>query len=120
MGVALSPDGKQALSGGLDKTLRLWDVETGKELRQFEGHSGNVHGVAFSPDGRFALSGDDHNVRLWEVATGKELHRFDGLQGWVYSVVFSSDGRYALSASPGDRTVRLWRLPDPPPAKENP
>jgi WD40 repeat protein len=120
MGVALSPDGKQALSGGLDKTLRLWDVETGKELRHFEGHSGNVHGVAFSPDGRFALSGADDNVRLWEVATGKELHRFDGHQGWLYSVVFSHDGRYALSASPHDRTVCLWQLPDLPPAKKKP
>jgi WD40 repeat protein len=119
MGVALSPDGKQALSAGLDKTLRLWDVETGKELRHFEGHPAD-HAVAFSPDGRFALSGDGSNVRLWEVATGKELHRFDGLQVWVYSVVFSHDGRYALSASPHDRTVRLWRLPDLPPAKKNP
>jgi hypothetical protein len=119
MGVAISPDGKQALSGGLDKTLRLWDVETGKELRHFEGHSGVV-GVAFSPDGRFALcGGQDHSVRLWEVASGKELHRFDGHQAMVWSVVFSRDGRYALSSSE-DKTVRLWRLPDLPPAKENP
>jgi WD40 repeat protein len=118
-GVALSPDGRLALSGGGD--MRLWDVETGNELRHFGGHTGAVVGVAFSPDGRFALSGGEgHSVRLWEVATGKELHRFDGHQGTVWSVVFSSDGRYALSASPDDRTVRLWRLPEPPPAKENP
>jgi serine/threonine protein kinase len=124
MGVALSPDGRLALSGsgspGGDGELILWDIATEKELRRFKGHRGRVSGVAFSPDGRFALSGaDDRGVRMWEVATGKELHRFDGHEAAVYSVVFSRDGRYALSGS-HDKTVRLWRLPDPPPAKKNP
>src|SRR5262249_40300593 len=72
--VAFSLDGRTALSGGVDDTLKLWDVASGKELRTFTGHSGMVESVAFSPDGRTALSAgdDDKTMRLWEVATGKE------------------------------------------------
>ena len=49
--VAFNSDGKLALSGGEDKTARLWDVATGKELRRFAGHDGTLHFVACSPDG---------------------------------------------------------------------
>jgi WD40 repeat protein len=129
-GVAYSLDGRFILSGGATKGVRLWDVETGKEVRSFEGHTMQVPSVAFSPDGKRALSGSlDKTVRLWDVETGKELHRFDGHRDFVWSVAFSPDGRYAVSGSGGvfrdgqviagrDWTVRLWRLPDPPPPEE--
>jgi WD40 repeat protein len=57
MSVTFSPDGTRALSGSNDKTLKLWDVATGKLLRNFEGHTFGVLTVAFSPDGTRALSG---------------------------------------------------------------
>ena len=55
--VAIAPDGRTALSGSSDKTLKLWDLASGKELRTFTGHSGRVTSVAIAPDGRTALSG---------------------------------------------------------------
>src|SRR5439155_761449 len=77
--VAFSPDGRHALSGGRDTTVRLWEVATGKQVRTFEGHINLVESVAFSPDGRHALSGSrDDTVRLWEVATGKQVRTFEG------------------------------------------
>jgi WD40 repeat protein len=66
--VAFSPDGRRALSAGADGTVRLWDVNTAKELHCFAKHRGYVWGVAFSPDGRSALScGQDSTIRLWRL-----------------------------------------------------
>ena len=63
-------------SAGRDQTLRLWNTETGVELRQFVGHTDVITGVALSVDGRIALSGSlDQTARLWDVANGRELHR---------------------------------------------
>ena len=88
--------------------LLLWDVASGKCLRSFEGHKWHVLTVAFSPDGRRALSGSlDKTLRLWDVASGTCLRSFEGHTGWVPSATFSPDGRQALSGSL-DETLRLW------------
>lgn len=105
--VALSRDGKRALSGGVDG-LRLWEVASGKELRHFTGHQRQVYKVALSADGRRALSGSqDQTVRLWDVDSGAELQCFRGHTDEVSAVAFSPDGKRALSAAV-DNTVRLW------------
>ena len=72
LSVAFSPDGKLALSGSHDGTLKLWDVEGGRELRNFAGHRFWVGSVAFAPDGERIISGSaDGTVRLWNVQGGK-------------------------------------------------
>ena len=86
------------MSGSYDNTLKLWEVATGKEIRTFTGHTGQVKSVDFFPDGRYALSGSyDNTLKLWDVSTGKEIRTFIGHRKWVYSLPFSPDGRYALS-----------------------
>jgi WD40 repeat protein len=108
--VKVLPDGRRAISGGGDRTLRLWDLETGAELRRFEGHTNSVTSVTVLPDGRRALSGAaDKTLRLWDLETGAELHRFEGHTGSVTSVTVLPDGRRALSAAE-DFTLRLWDL----------
>jgi mono/diheme cytochrome c family protein len=108
--VALSPDGRRALSGGDDKTVRLWDVASGTELRCLEGHAEEVLAVTFAPDGRRALSGSrDRTLRLWDLTSGRELRCLRGHTDRVAGVAVSPDGTRALSGS-WDQTLRLWDL----------
>jgi hypothetical protein len=109
--VALSADGRYALSGGNDNKVRLWALETGDELKELKclpGHRGWVRSVAFSPDGSQAVSGsNDTTVRLWDLENGQPLKLFKEHRDAVLCVAFSPDGKYVLSAG-DDLTVRLW------------
>ncbi len=107
-GVAVSRDGRAALSGGDDRTPRLWDLTSGRESQRLLGHKGRVTGVALSADARLAVTGDrDSSLRLWDAKTGREVRSFAVPKGAVLAVALSPDGRAVLSAH-FDTTVRLW------------
>jgi serine/threonine-protein kinase len=114
--VVFSADGMRILAGGLRTEAYVLDVTTGSLLRRFPGHPRAVNGVAFSPDGRWALTGSgqfldkDNALRLWELSTDKEARLFEGHTSPVTCVAFSPDSRSALSAS-SDETIRLWDIP---------
>jgi WD40 repeat protein len=99
---------------GNDQCLRLWDTDKGVELLRLPTKGGVVRSVAFAPDGKWALSGDeDCQVCLWDLEAGRLLARDAShvYQTWVLSVAFAPDGRQALSAAT-DHTVRQWRWAD--------
>jgi WD40 repeat protein len=108
MGVALTGDGRRAVSGSSDNTVRVWDTESGQCLATLEGHTDEVNGVALTGDGRRAVSGsDDHTVRVWDTESGQCLATLEGHTASVFSVALTGDGRRAVSGS-SDQTVRVW------------
>jgi eukaryotic-like serine/threonine-protein kinase len=106
--VTYSPDGRRLATGGWDKTIRIWDRETGQLLDRLIGHRGFVRGLAFSPDGNQLISGsEDKSVRRWDLAGGGDNAAFHGHTGFVHCVAFGPDGVLAASGSL-DGTVKLW------------
>jgi WD40 repeat protein len=111
--VAFSPDGKRLASRGNDAVIRLWDVNTGKPVRVFDGFWGG-ESVAFSPDGTMLaapdISGQESVVRLLDVATGAE-RRLEGMPPGVMAgraqVALSPDGKVVAVTGP-DCAIWLW------------
>ena len=107
---AYSPDGRYVLSSGYDERARLWDAESGREIRVFEGHKDDILSLAFSPDGRQFITGSaDFTVKLWDVESGVEVQSYEGRSASVNSILYSPSGGYIISGS-ADSTVKMWDL----------
>ena len=95
--IAVSPDSNYVATGSRDKTAKLWELSTGREVRSFLGHEGSVNGLDFSSDGKFLLtSSGDKTARIWEVETGKEIYSTGLEEDYVTDVAFSPDNAYFI------------------------
>jgi RNA polymerase sigma factor (sigma-70 family) len=131
---AYMPDGRELVTAGRDRTVRLWDLGTGEELRRFDwgqtepdrerGSSqvGTMQQLehqwredqalnslaALSPDGRFVAASRDEALCWWETASGKRLHQLQTGQNRLHQLTFSADARSLLTLGPGGETIAIW------------
>lgn len=107
-------NGKHIASGSGDRTVRVWDIESGQEVLNLAIEDG-VTTVAISPGGEYVAAGSlDKSVRVWDARNGFLIERLDGIDGHkdsVYSVAFAPNGRSLVSGSL-DKSIKMWELAD--------
>lgn len=110
--IAITADGKKAITGGLDRTIRVWDLENAKCLKIFWDHPGEKMALAITPDGRIAITGGyDGALRVWDIEKGEFKGLGKGHLGPVRCLNFTPDARHVFSGSV-DGTIRKWRSVD--------
>ncbi len=108
--IVVTPDGKQLISGSLDQSIIIWNLETGEELLTLTGHREWVNAIALTPDGKRVISGSsDKTIKVWDINTGREILTFEGHTDAVVSVAVTPDSKWVISGS-WDKTIRIWDL----------
>ena len=108
--VAISTSGEFLVTGSTDRTARVWDFQTGKELRKLKGHSNGVTSVAISPNNEYVVTGSiDYTARVWNLQTGEELKKLKGHLSDVFSVAISPNNEFIVTGSE-DYSARVWNL----------
>src|SRR5207248_6349041 len=107
---AFSPDGTRVVTASKDKTARVWDALTGRNITELNGHTDAVTSAAFSPDGKFVVTAGaekDKTARIWDAATGEVVRIFEGHRDGITCAIFSPDGAHVVTTSK-DGTARVW------------
>jgi WD40 repeat protein len=106
LAVEISPDSNYVATGSRDKTMKLWELSTGREVRTFLGHTGTVNNIRFSSKGNYAItSSGDGTARIWEVLSGKELFSTPARDYFLASVGISPDEKFFAASGYEDEAV---------------
>jgi WD40 repeat protein len=104
--IAVSKDGKRALTGSQDHTMRLWDLDKGTEIKKFTDQKSWTWQVCFSPDEKHALTSTgaekpQGRLLLYDIDSGKKMREYTGFPLWTYAADYSPDGKYVLGSEAG-------------------
>lgn len=112
--VAITADGDYAVSGADDRTIKVWDLKRGKEVRTLEGHQNAVTILATTINGKRVFSGSlDNTVRVWDLKTGKLLQTFIGHTSTITALATTPDEKRLISGS-NNGELRIWDLETKP------
>lgn len=107
---SFAPDGRFVAVCGLDRSIRLWEPQSGAEHRQLDGHLSTAWVACFHPDGHRMLSvGEDGTIRIWNPDDGKEINQIVSHPGPIWCMALSNDGRW-MATGGSDGVVRLWDM----------
>ncbi|HLP91794.1 MAG TPA: WD40 repeat domain-containing protein [Nostocaceae cyanobacterium] len=107
--LAISADNKMLISGSRDKTVKIWDLETGVLIRTLTGHREGVNAIALSPSEQIIASGSaDQTIKMWHLPTGESLATFTGHVNTVTALAFTTSGDMLVSSSL-DKTIKIWQ-----------
>ena len=98
---ALTADGR-IVSGSYDKTIKVWDLESGRLLRSLEGHTSEVNAVALTADGRIVSGSWDNTIKVWDLESGRLLRSLAGHADSVRTVALTADGRIVSGSDDDD------------------
>lgn len=108
LSVAISHDRQLAASGSRDRSVKLWELSTGRELRSFLGHEGSINCIDFSADDKFMItSSGDKTARIWDVTTGKEIFSTEPQEKFLTAVAFSPDMKFFVTGGYPDK-AKVW------------
>jgi len=101
--LAVTPDGRRAISASADQTVQVWDLEAAQLVRTLEGHTDLVNAVAVTPDGHHAISASaDHTLRVWDVESGNYITAFSG-EGPMLHCAVAPDRRTIIARDKSGR-----------------
>lgn len=109
--VAYAPNGETLASGGMDRLVRIWDIETGRMLKALRGHTRDIRQAAYSADGQIlATASEDRTIRLWNPTTGDTIKLlFTRYDHSVCSISFSPDG-LMLARAGHNKDIKIWEV----------